>query len=148
MYEDPLDMFREMDKIFAHLVTRMTSDFTATDPQSFGFHMIIQQGKDQSPVPDCPDYQYRAGSEPVAEVHRIGDELKVITELPGATMDAIRIELQDLTLSIDAVAGTMQYHTTAALPPVDPSSIQTTFKNGVLEVTFRILTGTPENEES
>jgi len=147
MYEDPQDMFREMDKIFAHLVTRMTSNFTATDPQAFGFHMIIQQGKDHSHVPDCPDYQYRAGSEPVTEVHHIGDDVKVITELPGATMDAIRIELQDLTLSIDADVGTMQYHTTVVLPPVDPSSMQTMFKNGVLEVTFGILTGTSENEE-
>lgn len=142
MYEDPQDMFREMDKIFAHLVTRMTRDFTDTEPQAFGYHMIIQRGRDHSQIPDSKDTQRRASSEPVAEVHRIGEEVKVITELPGATMDAIELEIQGHTLSIDADGGNLRYHTTAALPPVNPDSMQTSFKNGVLEVTFRILPGT------
>ena len=43
MYEDPQDMFREMDELFTHLYTRMTRDFAAGEPQVFGYHMIIQQ---------------------------------------------------------------------------------------------------------
>lgn len=76
------------------------------------------------------------------EIHRIGDEVNVITELPGTTMDVIRLELQGSTLSIDADGGSLQYHTHTDLPPVDPGSMQTSFKNRVLEVTFKILPDT------
>jgi len=141
MHEDPQDMFREMDKIFAHLVTRMTRDFTDTEPLAFGYHMVIQHGGDPSQVPDSKDTRRRASSEPVAEVHHIGEEVKVITELPGATIDAIELEILGSTLSINADGGNLRYHTTTVLPPVNPDSMQTSFKNGVLELTFRILPG-------
>jgi HSP20 family molecular chaperone IbpA len=65
------------------------------------------------------------------EIHRIGDEVKVITELPGTTMDAIELKLLGSTLTIDADGGSLQYHTHADLPPVDSGSLQTSFKNGV-----------------
>ena len=54
MYEDPKDMFREMDELFAHLYARMTRDFTAGEPQAFGYHVIIQGGGESSPVPCSP----------------------------------------------------------------------------------------------
>jgi HSP20 family molecular chaperone IbpA len=141
MYEDPQDMFREMDELFARLYARMTRDFAAGEPQVFGYHTVIRRDGESLPVLCSQRNQLREGTGPVAEVHRIGDEVKVITELPGATMDAIRLEIQDQTLIIDSDGGNLSYHTTAALPPVDPDSIQTSFKNGVLEVTFGILPG-------
>jgi HSP20 family molecular chaperone IbpA len=144
MYEDPQDMFREMDELFAHLYARMTRDFAAGEPQTFGYHMIIRRGGEASPVPYSQHDQLRANSEPVVEIHRIGDEVKVITELPGTTMDAIDLELLGSTLTIDANGGSLQYHTRADLPPVDPGSMQTSFKNGVLEVTLKILPNTSE----
>lgn len=54
MYEDPQDMFREMDELFANLYARMTRDFTADAPQAFGYHMIIQGGGESSPVSRTP----------------------------------------------------------------------------------------------
>jgi HSP20 family protein len=73
------------------------------------------------------------------EIHRTGDEVKVITELPGMTMDAIELKLLGSTLTIDAKEGSSQYHTHADLPPVDSGSMQVSFKNGVLEVTLKRL---------
>ena len=108
--------------------------------------MILQRGGNSSPVPCSQHDQYRAGSEPVAEVHRIGDEVKVITELPGATREALHLTVDGNVLLIDADAGTRQYHTMATLPHVDPGSMQTLFKNGVLEVTFGILNCSSEDE--
>ena len=40
--------------------------------------------------------------EPVAEVHRIGNEVKVIAELPGITEEALRLDVKGNTLVIDA----------------------------------------------
>ena len=131
MYEDPQDMFREMNELFTHLYTRMTRDFAAGEPQVFGYHMIMRGCGEASPVPCSKHTQIRANSEPIVEIHRIGDEVKVITELPGTTMDAIELKLLGSTLTIDADGGSLQYHAHADLPPVDSGSLQTSFKNGV-----------------
>jgi HSP20 family molecular chaperone IbpA len=148
MYEGPQDMFQEMDELFAHLYARMTRDFAAGEPQAFGYHMIMRGCGEASPVPCSKHTQIRADSEPIVEIHRIGDEVKVITELPGTTMDAIELSFLGSTLTIDADGGSLQYHTHADLPPVDSGSMQTSLKNGVLEVTLKMLPDISEKERS
>ena len=146
MYEDPKDMFRDMDELFAHFYARMTRDFPAGDPQAFGYPMVIQWDGESSPVHYSPNEPHRAGTGPEVEVHRIDNEVKVITELPGITRDVLSLMIKGDELFIDADAGTLQYHTSAILPPVDSDSMQVSLKNGVLEVTFGILTGTSEDK--
>ena len=63
-------------------------------------------------------------------------------------MDAIELELQGSILTIDADGGSSQYHTHADLPPVDSGSMQTSFKNGVLEVTLKRLPDNSYKESS
>jgi HSP20 family molecular chaperone IbpA len=145
MYKDPQDMFREMDTLFSQIFARMTRDFSAGEIPAFSFYMIMPPGEEPLPVHDTP---CRGSTEPVAEVHRIEDEVKVIAELPGATMDAIKLRLNGSVLIIDAADDLANYHTTAELPPVDPGSMQTTCKNGVLEVTFKVLPDISEKESS
>ena len=131
MYGDPQDMFREVDELFAHLYAQMTRDFAAGGIPSFGIHVFMSSGGENVSKPYPQHDQLRAHSEPVVEIHRIGDEVKVITELPGTTMDAIELNLLGSTLTIDADGGSLQYHAHADLPPVDSGSLQTSFKNGV-----------------
>lgn len=145
MYEDPLDMFREMDTLFSQLFARMTHDFPAGENPVFSFHMIMPVGGELPRVQDSPQ---RGSTGPVAEVHRIDDEVKVIAELPGTTMDAIRLRLNGTVLSIDSDGDTETYHTSAVVPPVDPGSMQATCKNGVLEVTFKVVPDISEKESS
>ena len=64
--------------------------------------MIIRQEQDSSRIPGLQCEPVRATSEPVVEIHRMGEEVKVITELPGMTMDTIDLELRGSTLCIDA----------------------------------------------
>jgi HSP20 family protein len=77
--------------------------------------------------------------EPVAEVHPVGNEVKVIVDLPGITEEVLRLHVKGTTLVIDAVNADHHYRTSAALPPVDVGSLLKTLKNGVLEVTFTSL---------
>jgi HSP20 family protein len=146
MYEDPMDMSGEMDDLFSHLFDRMTRDFATGEPQGFGYRMIIQEERDPSRSPGLRREPVVATSEPVVEIHRIGEEVKVITELPGMTMDAIDLKLRGSTLCI--AAGPRKYHARADLPRVDPGSMQTSLKNGVLEVTFTVLPDIPEGKGS
>jgi hypothetical protein len=41
MYEDPQDMFRNLDDLFAQLYARMTRDFQEGETHASGFHMVI-----------------------------------------------------------------------------------------------------------
>ena len=122
MYEDSRDMFREMDEIFTRLFTRMNQNIPQGEPQVYGYRIVVHNGRDIEEIPETPAIPQRAGSEPVTEVHCIGDEVKVITELPGTTNDLINLDVQGSRLIIDANGPQKHYHTTADLPPVDVAS--------------------------
>ncbi len=140
MNDDAQDIFREMDTLAYHLFARMARNSGTGIPQGFGYHVVISEPWHQPELPEEPDLiSPRSGSEPLTEVHRIEDEVMVIAELPGATKETVRLSVMGNELVIDAEGGVRQYHTTAALPPVDPGSMQTSIKNGVLEVKFRVL---------
>ena len=138
-------MFDEMDEMFARLFSRMDREFMNGSPQMIGYRIMV---RDRG---EGPEIQEMAGAapvsrqtgEPVAEVHRIGNEVKVITDLPGITGDALRLDVKGNMLVIDAGDADHHYHSSAALPPVDPASMKKTLKNGVLEVTFTSLPDPP-----
>lgn len=141
MNRDPMDMFEEMDAMVARLFSRMDREFMAGSPQMYGYHIIVSNGD----VPGNGDVRVsptaRDTREPVAEVHRIGDETKVITELPGVSEESVRLTVKGSTLVIDAGDTENHYHTMAEVPGVDASSMTRSFRHGVLEVTFSNLSG-------
>jgi HSP20 family molecular chaperone IbpA len=61
----------------------------------------------------------RADGEPVAEIHPIGNEVNVITELPGITGDACGLDVKGNVLVIGAGDADHHYRSSAVLPPVD-----------------------------
>jgi HSP20 family protein len=142
MIEDPMDMFGEMDEMFARLFSRMDREFMAGSPGISGYRVVFESGGYPGEMPEIEAPRSRDSSEPVTEVHRIGDEVKVIAELPGVTDDSLRLDVQGDQLVIDAGDADHHYHTSATLPPVDAASLHSSIKNGVLEVTFRSLPGT------
>jgi len=137
-------MFEEMDEIFSQLVARMQGGFMEAGPNVSAFRIVITGGTPPVISPDPPAMPDRASASPVAEVHRLDDEVQVIVELPGATGESIRLKVTDQELVIDADGPGTPYHTTAGLPPVDTGSMQSTFRNGVLEVTFLALPDGPK----
>jgi HSP20 family molecular chaperone IbpA len=144
MYEDPQDMFSEIDEMFDRLFARMTRELSESDLPVYRCQIVIGSS---DACPGKRDEQTplgRDGSGPVAEIHRIGDEVKVIVGLPGASSDAIGLEVSGEKLTIDAEGCMTRYHTVADLPPVDAASMQYSFRNGVLEVTFAAAAVMPE----
>jgi HSP20 family protein len=142
MNGDPMDIFEEMDGLFARLFPRMDREFVTGSPGGYGYRIIVQNGGEPQEMQEVRDDEAplsRITGEPVAEVHRIGNEVKVIADLPGITEDELRLDVKGNTLIIDAGDADHYYHTSAALPPVDTASMQKTLKNGVLEVTFTVL---------
>jgi len=140
MFEDPLDIFEEMDGMIARLFSRMNRD-----PESgalYGsYRILIRNGEEPSEMPATPAIQPGSADEPVTEVYHVGDEVKVIAGLPGVTEDLLRLGIQRGKLVIDAGDADTHYRTSVAIPPVEPGSMQHSLRNGVLEVTFRSLPG-------
>jgi HSP20 family molecular chaperone IbpA len=142
MREYPRDMFDEMDGIFERIFSRMNREFMAGSPRAYEYRIVVRddgEGFEEPEMQDNAACPSRLTGEPVAEVHRIGNEVKVITELPGITGDALRLGVKGNLLVIDAGDADHSCRTSAALPPVDTGSMKTSLKNGVLEVTFTSL---------
>lgn len=144
MYEDPQDLFREMDEMFSRLFTRMDRGFAGGDPQVSGYYFVASGRNDYPDIQEEPGLSDRAAAGPVAEVHRIGNEVKVIVELPGASAESVALDVKEGRLVIDAEGCMNPFHTIADLPPVNAASMHSTFRNGVLEVTFEALPEHPE----
>jgi HSP20 family molecular chaperone IbpA len=146
MYKDPQDMFGDMDELFAYLSARMMREFPLRESRVFQYSDLLERDVNSSMEHGLVNDELRPGSEPGVEVHRIDDEVKVITELPGVTRDTLHLTMKENRLFIDADTGTLQYHTSAILPPVTTDPLQVSLKNGVLEVTFAVLSGIPDND--
>lgn len=147
MHENPLDIFDEMDEMVNRLFSRMDQEFMNGSPRMNRYRFIIHDDS-ESPVIQAMQRDdatvYRLTGETVVEIHRIGNEVKVITDLPGITEEALRLDVKGNTLLIDAGDAEHHYHSSAGLPRVDPGSMKKTLKNGVLEVTFMSLAEPPE----
>ena len=147
MKNNPQDIFAQMDAMMARLFRDMDTGFPSGQPQTVGYRVVIQGGNLPPELPDSPVYQSRDSEEPAVEVHQIGNEVKVIAELPGVTDDSVRLDVQGDRLVIDAGDADRHYRTSATLPPVDAASIQKSLKNGVLEVTFTNHPAKSEKEQ-
>jgi HSP20 family protein len=137
MKDDSLDVFRQMDAMIAQMVAEMTrgmvSDIT---PHAMGYRIIIQGGDAPPEAAQDSIINPRDTQDTAPEVHRVADEVKVVAGLPGVDKENIRLDVRDGVIVIMADGNGQHYRTSADLPPVDTGSMRSSFKNGVLEVTF------------
>lgn len=74
---------------------------------------------------------------PDVEIHRVGNEVKLITELPGMSAENVQVLFRGTTVHIRACDGNRSFETSAEVPPADRDSVAISFRHGVLEVTYR-----------
>lgn len=76
--------------------------------------------------------------EPIVDVFDEGGSLVVIAELPGVDDNDIHLEVKDDILDLSAEAEDRKYSREVLLPaPVDAESMETSYKNGILEIKLR-----------
>ncbi len=76
--------------------------------------------------------------EPMVDVFDEGEKLVVIVELPGVEEDDIHLEVKDDILDLAAETKHTKYSKEILLPsPVDAGAMESTYKNGILEITFK-----------
>jgi len=83
--------------------------------------------------------------EPLIDVMSDDNEVKVIAELPGVEKEDIKLDTTSNSLTIDVDAEAQKYYKELELPDeIDPASVRSSYKNGVLEVTFKRAKKRPE----
>jgi len=77
--------------------------------------------------------------EPVVNIIKDVDKLKIIAELPGVTKSDLRITANETSLTIESLSGERRYSKKIELPnEIEPSSGKSSYKNGILEVSFKL----------
>jgi len=75
--------------------------------------------------------------EPIVDVFDEEDHILVIAELPGVSEDKIKIEVTGDILNLTASDTDKKYAKEILLPgKVNPASLKTAYKNGILEITL------------
>ena len=75
--------------------------------------------------------------EPLVDVFDEELEIVLVAELPGVSEGEIRVEIQDDILSVETVGERKYVKEILMSEPVDPASLQQTYKNGILELRLR-----------
>lgn len=76
--------------------------------------------------------------EPIVDVFDEGECLVVIAELPGVAEDDIHLEVKDDILDLSAEGKKTKYSKEILLPSsVDAKSMESSYKNGILEIELR-----------
>ena len=132
-------MFREMDEIFARLLSRWEDDFppVGRDVRDYGHPGREQEFAGAGEEPGLPPAAGAGQDGPVPEIVCHDGGVTVAVELPGVTGENLNLAVRGGTLLIEGVSEDRVYSARAALPPgTDPASLRHSLKNGVLEVTF------------
>lgn len=135
MASAPDENFRNIGEIIRKMLEQAgMSDHPA--PVIFNFRIYINmpvcQATQQNPAPPRNDT-----IEPEVEVQRVGNDVILVTELPGVSPEDVKVMFSGSTVHIKAGEGDLKYHTTADVPPAEKDSVSVSFRHGVLEVTYR-----------
>jgi HSP20 family protein len=72
------------------------------------------------------------------DVQDLGDELRLVADLPGVEKEGLELQCDGETLTVSAAGDRREYDERVRLPVrVDEHSASATFNNGVLTVTLR-----------
>ena len=153
----------EFDRIFKRMsnsffnIDDVFEEFKGSDsasgPYFYGYTMTI--GPDGKPV--VKEYgNVKPGLVPTSEtrepvVDTIVDEkekeLKLIAEMPGVEKTDVKIVVENKVVDISAEHGEKKYHVKVPVKhKVDENSAKASYKNGILELVFKLVDEKPKGK--
>ena len=76
--------------------------------------------------------------EPLADITTNDKEVKVVVEMPGVSKENIKVNVYDNSLEVTTTGTDRKYHEVIEIPPeTDIETVKSTYKNGILEITFK-----------
>ena len=147
-----IDPLQGMDEMFDRLsrAMDMSVENVGQHPFVYGFSVTHRHGEDPEirefgNIPtfeqmETGDKRYLDIRKPLIDILEAEETVHVIAEMPGIEKENILLNATDLILDIETIDGNPKYSERVELPvKVDPQSAKATYKNGVLEVTFKRL---------
>jgi HSP20 family protein len=147
-----IDLLQGMDEMFDRLnrAMGMSMENIGQHPFVYGFSLIHRPGEDPEirefgNIPtfeqmETGDKHYLDIRRPLIDILEAEETVHVIAEIPGIEKENILLNATDLILDIETIDGNPKYSERVEMPvKVDPQSAKATYKNGVLEVTFKRL---------
>ncbi|HWQ49716.1 MAG TPA: archaeal heat shock protein Hsp20 [Methanosarcina sp.] len=147
-----IDPVKDVDEMFERLsrAMGMSVENFGQDPFIYGFSLTQRPGEEPEirEFGNIPMFEQTETEEkrsldtrkPLIDVLETEETVHVVAEIPGIEKENIRLNATDLILDIETIDGNPKYSERVELPvKVDPQSAKATYKNGVLEVTFKRL---------
>jgi HSP20 family protein len=147
-----IDPLQDMEEMFERLsrAMGMSMDNFGQHPFVYGFSVTQRPGEEPEirefgNIPmfeqtETGEKRYLDIRKPLIDVLESEEAVHVIAEMPGIEKENIQLNATDLILDIETLDGNPKYSERVELPvKVDPQSAKATYKNGVLEVTFKRL---------
>ena len=139
-------LFREFENFNRRMDDMLSGfeDLSAPDVKTYGYTMY--RGPDGvAHVKEFGNIEGELGlpsadtvREPLTDVTREGDVVRVMAEVPGAKKEDIVLDATSDSVSISVDTPYEKYRITVALPcEVDIGSAKAEYNNGILEVSFR-----------
>ena len=76
--------------------------------------------------------------EPLVDIIKGENDLRVVAEVPGVNKEDLRVTANEDSITIESITSQPHYRKTVELPEeVDPSTAKSTYKNGILEISFK-----------
>lgn len=145
-----IDPIKDVDEMFERLsrAMGMSAENFGEAPFIYGFSLTQRPGEEPEirEFGNIPMFEQTETGEkcnlntrkPLIDVLEAEETVHVIAEIPGIEKENIRLNATDLILDIETIDGNPKYSERVELPvKVDPQSAKATYKNGVLEVTFK-----------
>jgi len=104
-------------------------------------HMRISEPKKETP-PTHPQTLPTTGSikerEPIVDIFEEEDQIRVMAELPDVEENQINLNIDNNTLTISTDTPDRKYYKKVELPdPVEKDSVESIYRNGILEVKLK-----------
>lgn len=133
------DMTKEVEDVAKSIYESTERDF----PRPFLYGFSLRLDDEGRPIIKTfgdkgPDSEYR---EPLFDqfVDESRNELKLVAELPGVSRESIELRTSEEDLQITAAGQDRKYKAETKLKAkVEPSSSSAIYKNGILEITFKL----------
>lgn len=142
MSENPHDNHTTIEDVLRHIMEMARAG--EGRPIFIGMKIVVPPQE----TPGGRTFVTRGDStEPEVEVHRIGDRVALVTELPGMSPGQVQVLFRDDRVFIWARDNERQYQASACVPPAVRESVEVSCRHGVLEVAYLPLHTGPEQKE-
>ncbi|MEM2759944.1 MAG: archaeal heat shock protein Hsp20 [Nitrososphaerales archaeon] len=103
-----------------------------------GKPVVREFGNVKPSLRPSPKLALKSEREPLVDVMSTDEEIKIVAEMPGVSKEDIKVTATENAVTIHTATPERKYHKEIELPDaVDPSTAKSTYKNGILEITFK-----------